>query len=77
MQNRKQNKLRYVLEERTNDDKEPSKFLGYEDDTFKPGPGGTANYAFMVYDVILDFSLHLTNTAREERFQGHSSREAL
>ena len=55
MQNRKQNKLRYVLEERTNDDKEPSKFLGYEDDTFKPGPGGTANYAFMVYDVILLF----------------------
>ena len=55
MQNWKQNKLRYVLEEKTNDDKEPSKFLGYEDDTFKPGPGGTANYAFMVYDVILLF----------------------
>ena len=77
MQNRKQNKLRYVLEERTNDDKEPSKFLGYEDDTFKPGPGGTANYAFMVYDVILLFCLHLTDKVREERVQGHSSREAL
>ena len=53
MLNRKQAKLRYVLEERTNDDKEPSKFLGYEDDAFKPGPGGTANYAFMIYDVSI------------------------
>jgi hypothetical protein len=51
MQNRKNAKLRYVFEELLDDDREPNKFYGYQDDTFSSGPGGNANYAIMIYDV--------------------------
>ena len=58
---RKNMKLKYILEEKRNDDKgmelksdrivEPTKFNGYEDSEFASSKDGTANYALMIYDV--------------------------
>jgi hypothetical protein len=48
---KKNAKLKYVYEERVDNDKEPSKFYGYQDDAFNAGSSGGANYAIMIYDV--------------------------
>ena len=50
---RKIQKLRYHFEEDdVEENREPQRFKGYEDETYVADtPGGNANYAIMIYDV--------------------------
>lgn len=43
--------MKYLFEEVTGEDREPTKFKGYLDDAFNSGGSGNANYAIMVYDA--------------------------
>ena len=66
LHNRKAAKLKYILEEKRQDDHgniiiiknpndyiEPTKFNGYEDNVFSCGKDGSTNYALLIYSVIM------------------------
>ena len=49
---RKNNKLKYIFEELIDEEREPTKFYGYQDESFSAGvAGANANFAIMIYDV--------------------------
>ena len=43
--------MKYIYEEIRDDDKEPQKFVGYEDVQYKPTPDGKPSFGVMTYDV--------------------------
>lgn len=47
--------MSYIFEEETDDSRaKPTRFKGYQDETYQSGPAGeetTANYAIMMYNV--------------------------
>jgi len=50
LQQRKLHKLKYTLEEKRSDNKEPTRFQGFEDVEYQQAKDGTANYALMMFD---------------------------
>lgn len=54
LQAKKNKNLKYVFEEKPDNDKEPTKFYGYQDDAVGLSSGGNSTYAVMIYHVCHD-----------------------
>ena len=56
---RRNAKLKYIFEEIVNnDERDPAKFYGYQDEGFNAGAAGNASYAIMIYDVSKLLLIH-------------------